>query len=168
MSQKIVLMSSPEYFKVEYSINPWMVPGTNVDLELAKDQWNGLKRTIEEAGAEVKVVPPNENHPDLVFTANSGIIKGNDVLVANFKFEERRGEEEIYLKWFEENGFNVSRIPSGYKFEGRGDAFVYGDYLVGSYGIRSDKEALLYIAEHFELEPVIVELAQENFFFLQG
>ena len=26
-----------------------MVPGTNVDLELAKNQWNGLKRTIEEA-----------------------------------------------------------------------------------------------------------------------
>ena len=69
MSQKIVLMSSPEYFKVEYAINPWMVPGTNIDLELAKNQWNGLKRTIEEAGAEVKVVPPNENHPDLVFTA---------------------------------------------------------------------------------------------------
>ena len=166
MSQKIVLMSSPEYFKVEYSINPWMVPGTNVDLELAKDQWNGLKQTIEEAGAEVKVVPPDENHPDLVFTANSGIIKGNDVLIANFKFEERRGEEEVYLKWFEENEYNVSRIPSDYKFEGRGDAFVYGDYLVGSYGVRSDKEALLYIAEHFELEPVIVELAQEKFYHL--
>ena len=166
MTQKIVLMSSPEYFKVEYAINPWMVPGTKVDLELAKDQWNGLKRTIEEAGAEVKVVPPNENHPDLVFTANSGIIKGNDVLIANFKFEERRGEEEIYLKWFEENDYNVSRIPSDYKFEGRGDAFVYGDYLVGSYGVRSDKEALLYIAEHFELEPVIVELAQEKFYHL--
>ena len=96
MSQKIVLMSSPEYFKVEYSINPWMVPGTNVDLELAKDQWNGLKRTIEEAGAEVKVVPPSENHPDLVFTANSGIIRGNDVLIANFKFEERRGRGNLY------------------------------------------------------------------------
>ena len=116
MSQMIVLMSSPEYFKVEYAINPWMVAGTKVDLELAKEQWNELKRTIEEAGAEVKVVPPNENHPDLVFTANSGIIKGNDVLIANFKFEERRGEEEIYLKWFEENEYNVSRIPSDYKF----------------------------------------------------
>ena len=56
MSQKLILMSSPEYFKVEYSINPWMVPGVAVDLELAKNQWNGLKRTIEEAGAEVKVV----------------------------------------------------------------------------------------------------------------
>ena len=29
-------MSSPEYYKVEYSINPWMVAGTEVDLDLAK------------------------------------------------------------------------------------------------------------------------------------
>ena len=46
----------------------------------------------------------------------------------------------------------VSRIPSEFKFEGRGDAFVLGDYLVGSYGIRSDKEALLYIANEFGLK----------------
>ena len=46
MSQKKILMSSPEYFKVEYSINPWMVSGTQVDLELAKHQWENLKATI--------------------------------------------------------------------------------------------------------------------------
>ena len=95
MPNKQILMSSPEYFKVEYSINPWMVSGTQIDLELAKHQWENLKSTIENAGAEVKVVPPNENYPDLVFTANSGIINKNDVLIANFKFEERRGEEEL-------------------------------------------------------------------------
>ena len=166
MSQTQILMSSPEYFKVEYSINPWMVSGTQIDLELAKHQWENLKSTIENAGAEVKVVPPNENYPDLVFTANSGIINKNDVLIANFRFEERRGEEELYSNWFKDNGYNVSRIPSEFKFEGRGDAFVYGDYLVGSYGIRSDKDALLYIADAFELEPVIVELAQEKFYHL--
>ena len=33
MQDTTVLMSSPEYFKVEYSINPWMVEGVNVDLE---------------------------------------------------------------------------------------------------------------------------------------
>ena len=48
----------------------------------------------------------------------------------------------------------------------REDAFVYGDYLVGSYGIRSDKDALLYIADQFELEPVLAELAQEKFYHL--
>ena len=36
MQDTTVLMSSPEYFKVEYSINPWMVEGVNVDLDLAK------------------------------------------------------------------------------------------------------------------------------------
>jgi hypothetical protein len=36
MGNTTVLMSSPEYFKVEYSINPWMVEGVSVNLELAK------------------------------------------------------------------------------------------------------------------------------------
>ena len=166
MANHSVLMSSPEYFKVEYSINPWMVAGVEVDLDLAKKQWNNLKESIEAAGATVEVVPPNEQLPDLVFTANSGIINGKDVLIANFKYEERRREEEVFANWFKENGYNVARIPSEYKFEGRGDAFVYGEYLVGAYGIRSDKEALLYIAEKFDLEPVIVELAQEKFYHL--
>ena len=166
MNHKKILMSSPDYFKVEYSINPWMVAGVTIDLDLAKNQWHHLKSTIEEAGAEVKVIPPSELYPDLVFTANSGIIKGKDVLISNFKYEERRGEEELFSNWFRENGYSVGRIPSEYKFEGRGDAFVYGKYLVGSYGIRSDKEALLYIAEEFDLEPVIVELAQEKFYHL--
>ena len=166
MIQKQVLMSSPDFFKVEYSINPWMIAGVPVDLDLAKDQWNNLKSTIEKAGAEVKVVPPSREFPDLVFTANSGIINDKNVLIANFKFEERRGEEDLYMNWFSDNGYSVGRIPSEFKFEGRGDAFVYGNYLVGSYGIRSDKEALLFIAEEFQLEPIIVELAQEKFYHL--
>jgi N-Dimethylarginine dimethylaminohydrolase len=95
-------MSSPEYFKVEYSINPWMVAGVEVDLDLAKKQWNNLKESIESAGATVEVVPPNEQLPDLVFTANSGIINGKDVLIANFKYEERRKEEEVFANWFKE------------------------------------------------------------------
>ena len=111
-------MSSPEHFKVEYAINPWMVAGTEVDLDLAKKQWNNLKESIESAGASVEVIPGNEEFPDLVFTANSGIINGKDVLIANFKYEERRGEEEIFANWFKDNGYNVGRIPSEYKFEG--------------------------------------------------
>ena len=166
MANHSVLMSSPEYFKVEYSINPWMVAGVEVDLDLAKKQWNNLKESIELAGATVEIVPPNEQLPDLVFTANSGIINGKDVLIANFKYEERRGEEEVFANWFKENGYNVARIPSEYKFEGRGDAFVYGEYLVGAYGIRSDKEALMYIADEFNLTPIIVELVNEKFYHL--
>ena len=166
MGNTTVLMSSPEYFKVEYSINPWMVEGVSVNLELAKQQWENLKTTIEQAGASVEVVPPHEQYPDLVFTANSGIINEDKVLIANFKYKERQGEEEIYSNWFSENGYTVSRIPSDFKFEGRGDAFVLDEYLVGSYGIRSDKEALLYIASEFGLKPKIAELADPKFYHL--
>ena len=63
MQNSSVLMSSPEYFRIEYSINPWMVEGVEVNLELAKDQWSGLKSTIEKCGAEVKVIPGNTVYP---------------------------------------------------------------------------------------------------------
>ena len=166
MQNTSVLMSSPEYFRVEYSINPWMIEGVEINLELAKDQWGGLKSTIEKCGDEVNVIPGNTVYPDLVFTANSGIIKDKSVLISNFKYQERQGEEVIYENWFRKNGYDVARIPSEHKFEGRGDAFVYGEYLIGSYGIRSDKEALLFIADHFQLIPKIAKLVDEKFYHL--
>ena len=92
-------MSPPEYFKVEYSINPWMVAGATVDLDLAKNQWNNLKSTIEEAGAEVKVVPPSEAYPDLVFTANSGIINDKEVLIATLNMKK-----DVVRKSFTQTG----------------------------------------------------------------
>ena len=104
MGNTTVLMSSPDYFKVEYSINPWMIEGVDVNLDLAKQQWENLKSTIENAGASVKVVPPNEKYPDLVFTANSGIVKEDRVLIANFKYQRktrRRGDlrKLVLRKW---------------------------------------------------------------------
>ena len=68
MQNTSVLMSSPEYFRVEYSINPWMIEGVEINLELAKDQWGGLKSTIEKCGSEVNVIPGNTVYPDLVLS----------------------------------------------------------------------------------------------------
>ena len=61
MDHKKVLMSSPEYFKVEYSINPWMVAGATVELDLAKTQWNNLKSTIENSWSRGKDSAPSED-----------------------------------------------------------------------------------------------------------
>ena len=49
-------MGSPDNYKVEYSINPWMDADVEVDLNLAKEQWANLKQAIESAGAEVKEI----------------------------------------------------------------------------------------------------------------
>ena len=49
MANHSVLMSSPEYFKVEYSINPWMISGVEVDgmnvLDVKKAVQKALKHT---------------------------------------------------------------------------------------------------------------------------
>ncbi|HEY1621853.1 MAG TPA: amidinotransferase, partial [Streptosporangiaceae bacterium] len=40
------LMCAPEYFTVEYAINPWMHPDEPVDPALAMRQWEDLRATF--------------------------------------------------------------------------------------------------------------------------
>src|SRR5689334_6500044 len=86
------LMCPPEHFGVLYEINPWMHTEVQVDLDRARAQWTGLVDTLTAAGAEVEVLPPHELLPDLVFTANAGIVNGTQFVPARFRHPERRGE----------------------------------------------------------------------------
>src|SRR5207302_65756 len=62
------LMCPPEHFGVLYEINQWMHREVRVDAERARDQWDGLKTTLEEAGAQIELLDPSPDLPDLVFT----------------------------------------------------------------------------------------------------
>src|SRR4051812_37528413 len=68
------LMCPPTYFDVSYAINPWMDLTIPVDRELAQRQWDALVATYLDAGAEIEVLTPQPGLPDLVFTANLGIV----------------------------------------------------------------------------------------------
>ena len=50
------LMCPPEHFGVLYEINPWMDAEVAVDPDRAREQWEGLRSTLEAAGATVEVV----------------------------------------------------------------------------------------------------------------
>ena len=86
------LMCPPDYFRVDYSINPWM-KGEEVNLQNAKKQWNYLKSFLESLGAEVKLIKPSPEYPDMIFTANAGIVHNKKVVLSNFKHKERQGEK---------------------------------------------------------------------------
>ena len=43
-------MCPPEHFGVLCEINPWMHREVRVDAERAREQWDGLKTTLEQAG----------------------------------------------------------------------------------------------------------------------
>ncbi|VDM84540.1 unnamed protein product [Strongylus vulgaris] len=91
---KRILMCRPTYFQLSYSINPWMDMRRGVNRPKAMEQWETLKRTLEDCGAQVEVMEADgaESYPDMVFSANAAVIKGNRAYLANFTHPERKGE----------------------------------------------------------------------------
>ena len=93
MAEKI-LMCPPLYFDIKYSINPWMNTDIQIDAKKAFEQWQNLKSILQDAGAEIKIIDPQEDVPDMVFTANAALIYKNKAIISRFKYKERKKEEK--------------------------------------------------------------------------
>src|SRR6266699_5088174 len=106
------LMCPPEYFTVEYALNPWMHPGEPVDFPLAMRQWEQLKATYIGLGHTVRVIPPVPGLPDMVFAANGGTVIGGKVLGARVRHSERAPEGPAYLEWFRQHGYAAAIEPA--------------------------------------------------------
>jgi|LWDU01.1.fsa_nt_gi N-dimethylarginine dimethylaminohydrolase len=162
---KRFLMCSPDYFRVEYSINPWMT-GKRVDINLAKLQWKTLVTTLESLGVEIVYIDPVPELPDMVFTANAGIVYENDVVLSNFRYSERQPEREVNKKWFEENGYICHALPDETMFEGRGDCFIINNKIISAHGFRSSTVTQSNISNIFNLEGTQVLLKDPRFYHL--
>jgi len=159
------LLCPPDYFKIEYSINPWM-SGEAVDNKVAITQWIGLVMEIQKAGGIVKTIKPTSNLPDMVFTANCGIVHDGVVVLSSMKHKERQGEKKHFTAWFEDNNYNIVDLIPGVLFEGCGDALVHGNYLIGGFGFRSDLVGLEITAKALGLHLIHLELIDPRFYHL--
>ncbi|KAI6173066.1 Amidinotransferase [Aphelenchoides besseyi] len=160
-----VLMVPPKYFTVEYAINPWM--GGTVDVEKCHKQWSNLKEAIEKQGVQVLTLEQQPDLPDQVFVCNSGLVFENKVYLSHFRHPERQGEQEHYLRWYRENGFEIMGADYVEYFEGGGDA-CFSDYktLWAGYGVRSSKNVYDRISKMGTFEIVRCELVSNRFYHL--
>jgi N-dimethylarginine dimethylaminohydrolase len=140
------LMCPPEHFGVLYEINAWMHAEVEVDLDRARSQWESLVATLRAAGAEVELLDPHPGVPDMVFTANAGLVNGTQFIPSRFRFVERQAEVPHYVDWFSSHGFTVDELPPGVSHEGAGDALPFGGVLVSGYRWRSDAAAHAYVS----------------------
>jgi len=150
---KHFLMCDPKFFGVCYVINPWMKGNQGkVNKALARHQWQNL-HDIVEGMASVSLIDPVEGLPDMVFTANAGLVHGKDVILSSFLHAERQPESNHFERFFSSLGYNVKHIGEGTIFEGAGDALfdTQGRLWLGS-GIRSDAHALGEIKAVFDVE----------------
>jgi lysine-ketoglutarate reductase/saccharopine dehydrogenase-like protein (TIGR00300 family) len=163
-----ILMCPPHHYDVDYVINPWMEGNIHKSSrDRATEQWEGLYKVLKEH-AIVDLVEPQKGWPDMVFTANAGVVLGQVAVVSRFFHKERQGEEPYFKEWFQKQGYTVYELPKDLPFEGAGDALLdrQGNWLWAGYGFRSELDSHSYLAKWLDIEVVSLQLVDERFYHL--
>lgn len=159
------LMCAPTHFGVSYEINPWMSVKIVPDHQESLDQWITLYDTLLEVGAHIELIKPQPGLPDMVFTANGGLINKRKVVIPNFRCPERQGESAFFEQWFGTWGYETF-IPE-HPFEGAGDGLFVGGVLVIGTGPRSVDAACGSVVEFLEVSDYVkVDLVDPRFYHL--
>jgi N-dimethylarginine dimethylaminohydrolase len=162
------LMCAPKHFEVAYVINPWMEgnisSGSN---KKAMRQWNVLSRAIGKI-AEIDCISSEAGVPDMVFTANAGLVLDNKAVLSRFRHAERQLEEPHFAKWFADRGFEVITLPAEVPFEGAGDALLDRRLalLWMGHGHRTDVQCAILLSEKLDIEVQALKLVNARFYHL--
>lgn len=165
-SRPQILMCPPEFYGIEYEINPWMSRTRQADQKLAIEQWEGLVAILTRLGVEILQLAPAPGLPDLVFTANAALIYKRRAILSHFRHPQRQGEESLCAAWFKQHAFTVEILPEGRFFEGAGDALFCGDTLIAGYRIRSDVHSQQLIGDLVAREVIPLELVDAHYYHL--
>jgi N-dimethylarginine dimethylaminohydrolase len=161
-------MCPPKHYEVNYVINPWMAGNVHrSSRQQASEQWEQLHSALRQI-AQVHLVEPQPGSPDMVFTANAGLVRDGIVALSSFHHRERQGEEPHFRRWFRESGFAVRDIPRVTPFEGEGDALFEADgsRLWAGYGPRTLEDSHRQLTELWGVEVVSLRLVDPRFYHL--
>ena len=162
----VFLMCRPTYYTIAYEINPWMRLTRQTVQRLAAQQWAQLARLLTRLGSSVRLLRPVAGWPDLIFTANAGLVAGGTFIRSNFRYPERQGEEPVVERYFRARGYRVVTLPRRCNFEGEGDALWIGSTLLLGFRFRSDAATHERLGRVLGREVLPVELVDKRFYHL--
>lgn len=166
-ASRSLLMCPPDYYGIEYEINPWMDVRRPADADRARAQWRALHDVLTgRLGVRVEILDPVKGLPDLVFTANAGLAAQGCFIAGRFLHPQRQREQPTYEAWFRAKGYAIATLPEDTCFEGEGDALWFGDTLFAGYRIRSDVRSHQMIAGVITREVLSLELVDPHFYHL--
>ncbi|MEV0272415.1 arginine deiminase-related protein [Hamadaea sp. NPDC050747] len=146
-----LLVSDAAHFRIDYEINPYMHTEVQPDLDAAVAEHDAIVAAHRQAGRRVEYVPSAPQCPDMVFTANAAVVRG-DRAVLGYPPPERKAEIAYFHEWLSGRGFDVVDAP--YPFSGQGDALACGDLLLAGYGQRTDRGMHAVLAKELRYEVV--------------
>jgi N-dimethylarginine dimethylaminohydrolase len=171
-----ILMVSPNGFRVEYAINPFMKDANGqlqkVNSQKALVQWEHIRDLYVKLGLPVEVIPGDPNFPDMVFCANQCFPfldshRKKNVVLGRMKSSQRQGEVKHFREWANQKGFRIHEITD-YDFEGCGDAiwnFETGE-IFGGHGYRTDVNAYRHLERIIGGPVHRLKLQDPNFYHL--
>jgi N-dimethylarginine dimethylaminohydrolase len=166
MTDKL-LLCPPDFYGIEYEINPWMNMKVKADHETAVKQWLELYDVLKnKVKADIEIVEPQKDVPDMVFTANAALMHNNTAVISRFRHPQRQPEEKYFAAWFEQNGYDVKFLPENVSFEGAGDALFSEDVLFAGYVPRTDITSHAYISDLLKIRVISLELTDNRFYHL--
>ncbi|MCB0717398.1 MAG: amidinotransferase [Bacteroidetes bacterium] len=171
-----VLMTTPDYFAVEYVINPHMKGNIGtVDQPAAFDQWDRLADAYRTLGLEVHTIRGAEGLLDMVFCANQTLpfitpdLSRRGVVLSRMHAPQRMDEVTWYEQFFSSIGYDAVSLPEAIDdFEGMGDAIWHpGRYMLwGGHGFRTEPSAYQFISEVLDVPVVLLSLDDPEFYHL--
>src|SRR6201996_5399077 len=133
------LMCPPEWYGVDYVLNPWMAGNVNrSSRDLAFAQWKSLYNVLHSL-ADVRLLHPEPGCPDMTFLGHGAVIHHGVAALSSFNHGQRRLETPFLRTWMEEHGFLVWNTPRETAFEGEGDILFNdaGTELWAAHGVRT-------------------------------
>ena len=127
------LMCAPEWYDVNYVINPWMAGNLHQSSrDTAFAQWKNLHQHLQQI-ADVRLLHARQGSPDMVFVGHTALVQHGVAAISSFAHPQRQTEEAHLRRWFQDAGFLVWETPRETAFEGEGDAVfnATGDQSLG-------------------------------------
>jgi N-dimethylarginine dimethylaminohydrolase len=142
---KTALMCPPTFFDVREPKNPYM--GRPIDRAKAQQQWEGLRRSLQDAGLRVEIIAPARDLDDMVFAANQVFVGyhdriGNFIVPSRMRYASRHKEVAFFVDWFRQRGYKIIELDLDGEFlEGHGDLLWHPDRsrIWAAYGFRSTR-----------------------------
>ena len=167
-SRPTFLMCPPQWYGVDYAINPWMASNLHKSSrDLAFTQWMALVAALQTV-ADVRTLHPEQGCPDMVFLGHGAVVHHGVAALSSFSHGERRSETPHLRTWMAQHNFLLWDTPRETAFEGEGDILFNdaGTELWAGHGVRTCRSAHRHIADAWHVPVHSLHLVDPRFYHL--
>jgi ornithine--oxo-acid transaminase len=118
--------------------------------------------------ADVRLLHPEPDCPDMVFIGHSAVVQHGVAAVSSFQPVERRAESSYVRRWLSSQGFLMWETPRETAFEGEGDVCFddTGEHLWAGHGVRTCRSAHRHVGDAWHVPVTSLHLSDPRFYHL--